>query len=304
MQWYYAVKNQQQGPVEWNELLGLVQAGKVLPSDLVWNADMGSQWVKASTVEGLFPAGGGSPESPTVVSGQPGQTPNREIMAQARDALAGHWGTAVGGGVVYFLVVLGLALVQGTIPFFGYLVQMALQGAVVLGACGFYLKMSRKEEVSIGALFDGFQNFWTAFVAYLLMMLLIFAWALPGVVIVIVAFAWGAVGTVKGSGSGAFMLWLIPVLFLAMIPAMIAQLRYSQTYYVLCDQPGLGGLEAIRVSTRLMQGNKWKLLCLHLRFLGWTLLALLTLGIGFLWLFPYMMASQAHFHDDIKRGQE
>ena len=54
MQWYYAVKGQQQGPVEQDELFSLARDGKLKGSDLVWNSTMGNQWVKASTISGLF----------------------------------------------------------------------------------------------------------------------------------------------------------------------------------------------------------------------------------------------------------
>ncbi|WP_369292780.1 DUF975 family protein, partial [Saccharophagus degradans] len=37
-----------------------------------------------------------------------------------------------------------------------------------------------------------------------------------------------------------------------------------------------------------------------LRFLGWAILCLLTLGIGFLWLIPYMYVTYAKFYDDLK----
>ncbi|MEA5059757.1 MAG: DUF975 family protein, partial [Candidatus Pelethousia sp.] len=39
-----------------------------------------------------------------------------------------------------------------------------------------------------------------------------------------------------------------------------------------------------------------RLFCLHLSFIGWGLLCLLTVGIGVLWLNPYIEASQAGFY--------
>jgi uncharacterized membrane protein len=83
---------------------------------------------------------------------------------------------------------------------------------------------------------------------------------------------------------------------------MIAQFRYSQTYYLLCDVPNIGPLVAIQRSKQMMIGNKWKLFCLQLRFIGWALLCIPTLGIGFLWLIPYMTVSISAFYDDVKDG--
>lgn len=43
---------------------------------------------------------------------------------------------------------------------------------------------------------------------------------------------------------------------------------------------------------------------LHLTFIGWFLLSILTLGIGFFWLGPYVQSAQAHFYEDVKAEYE
>ena len=48
-----------------------------------------------------------------------------------------------------------------------------------------------------------------------------------------------------------------------------------------------------------MQGNKWRLFCLELSFIGWGLLCALTLGIGSLWLRPYEEVARASFYRQI-----
>jgi hypothetical protein len=74
------------------------------------------------------------------------------------------------------------------------------------------------------------------------------------------------------------------------------------TYYIIAENDSIGPLEAITKSKEMMRGNKWKFFCLGFRFLGWGVLCILTLGIGFLWLFPYMIVSYAQFYDDIKES--
>ena len=49
----------------------------------------------------------------------------------------------------------------------------------------------------------------------------------------------------------------------------------------------------------MMKGRKWSLFCLELSFIGWALLCVLTLGIGNLWLAPYIYTSQASFYQNI-----
>jgi uncharacterized membrane protein len=50
----------------------------------------------------------------------------------------------------------------------------------------------------------------------------------------------------------------------------------------------------------MMQGHKGKSFCLYLRFFWWSLLCILTFGIGYLWLGPYVQIAKANFYDDIK----
>jgi uncharacterized membrane protein len=49
----------------------------------------------------------------------------------------------------------------------------------------------------------------------------------------------------------------------------------------------------------MMQGRKMKLFLLDLSFIGWILLSILTLGIGLLWLLPYIYSARAAFYEDI-----
>ena len=59
----------------------------------------------------------------------------------------------------------------------------------------------------------------------------------------------------------------------------------------------------MEVSMQMMKGNKWRLFCLQLSFIGWAILCVLTLGIGYLWLNPYMNAAIAAFYDEVSREE-
>ena len=76
------------------------------------------------------------------------------------------------------------------------------------------------------------------------------------------------------------------------------------TPYILVDRPELSVRDAIRLSGRMMSGRKLDLFCLHLSFIGWMLLCILTLGIGILFLSPYMMTAQAAFYQDVRSDYE
>ncbi len=93
------------------------------------------------------------------------------------------------------------------------------------------------------------------------------------------------------------LLWTL----LLIIPGLIKSYSYSMAYFVHKDNPEIGCNAAIDESMRLMEGHKWELFMLDLSFIGWFFLCLLTLGLGFLWLIPYVMSAHAHFYEDLIR---
>jgi uncharacterized membrane protein len=189
------------------------------------------------------------------------KTENSVLMAQARESLNGKWRLAIGTSIVYLLVLIPIQL----IPFLGFIASILIAGPMAVGLAIFALSISRNKDARVGQLFEGFEKFGASVGAYLLQMIFVILWML-----------------------------------LLIIPGIIAALSYALTFYIIAENDSIGPLEAITKSKEMMQGNKWKLFCLGCRFLGWALLCILTLGIGLLWLIPYMMVSFAKFYDDVK----
>ena len=91
------------------------------------------------------------------------------------------------------------------------------------------------------------------------------------------------------------LLWSL----LFVIPGILAAYSYAVTDYILAECPDLSAREAIARSKELMYGNRWRLFCLNISFIGWDILSALTLGIGTLWLRPYKQAANAAFYREI-----
>jgi uncharacterized membrane protein len=192
------------------------------------------------------------------------KTENIILMQMARESLKGKWGLAIGGCVVFSLI----SIVLSFIPIFGSIGSLIITGPFTLGIIIFSLSISRNQEAKVGQIFDGFNYFGKSLGAYLLVVLFVLLWSL-----------------------------------LLIIPGIIAAISYSMTFYILADNPSIKAMEAIDRSKKMMYGYKWKLVCLQFRFIGWMLLCFFTLGIGLLWLIPYMQISFAKFYDDIKGEQ-
>ena len=92
------------------------------------------------------------------------------------------------------------------------------------------------------------------------------------------------------------MLWTL----LFYIPGIIMSFAYAMTPYILEEHPEISAWDASTRSREMMKGHKFDLFYLYLSFIGWFILALLTAGIGFLWLSPYVDAAKAAFYNDLK----
>lgn len=87
---------------------------------------------------------------------------------------------------------------------------------------------------------------------------------------------------------------------LFIVPGIVKGLAYSLTPFIVKDNPELSPNAAINLSMKMMKGHKFDLFYLYLSFIGWIFLAILTLGIGLLWVIPYMQTSMAAFYLDVK----
>jgi uncharacterized membrane protein len=298
-QWYCYVGGNQHGPVSEEVLKGWIREGRVARTDYVW-ADGMADWVPAGSVPALFegvpgapPVGGAVPSVPPP-GGTGGATPNERLNAQARERLRGTWGIAIGFCLLYFLIQMAI----NSFPYVGGLAMLILAGPLELGWVVFFLTFGRGGRGQIGMLFAGFKNFGQALGAYLLRYVFVLLWFLAFVVPG--AIAGVVVGALAGSPEPGLVVGLILGGIPGMVAAIVASLAYAQTFYLIADEPTLGALEAVRKSKRMMAGSKGKLFCLNLRYFCWGLLCLLTCGIGFLFLGPYMGTGFAHFYDDLR----
>lgn len=105
---------------------------------------------------------------------------------------------------------------------------------------------------------------------------------------------------------GMFLVYLFIFLWslLLIIPGIVKAFSYSMTPYILEEYPELSANEAIDRSRAMMKGHKFDLFWLLLSFIGWGILCFFTLGIGILWLIPYMQTSVAAFYEDVKADYE
>ena len=149
------------------------------------------------------------------------------------------------------------------------LLEVFLLLPVAVGFMNAFRKLLTKLDTNLlGNTFD-FSNYWRKVGGMVLMYVLTFLWTL-----------------------------------LFIIPGIIKAFSYSMTPFILDEFPELGPSEAIHRSRMMMKGHKFDLFWLYLSFIGWAILAILTCGIGFLWLIPYMQTAEAAFYEEVKADYE
>lgn len=73
--------------------------------------------------------------------------------------------------------------------------------------------------------------------------------------------------------------------------------------YIAVDNDDMTAKDCVNKSMELMNGYKWKLFCLILSFIGWEILCVFTLGIGYLFLSPYMQVSLVCFYENVPKDK-
>lgn len=193
-----------------------------------------------------------------------------DFRAIARDALRGRWGSAalvcllagLLGAEIFgapsmridldsseiahlrdffstgvFLRYSAFLLLGGSIGGLYALLRLVVGGAATLGYAKYNLDLVDGLEPDVSTLFSQFHRLWDGFCLHFL--------------------------------RGLFtLLWYL----LLIIPGVIAEYRYAMAAYILAENPDMTVREALRRSSELMQGNKFRLFCLSFSFIGWNIL--------------------------------
>ncbi|MBR4898826.1 MAG: DUF975 family protein [Prevotella sp.] len=187
-------------------------------------------------------------------------------------SLSGKWGTCALAVLIYCLIIYAgsfISLLTVGDSAFGSVINIIWSLACVplsWGLTVYFLDISRQNNPQYSQLFDGYKDFLRIILTYLCF----------------------------GIAIGIGFLLLI-------VPGIIIALMFSQAPFILKDKPELSAIEVLSKSADMMKGHKMDLFLLGLSFIGWGILAMLTLGLGFFLLIPYMYTTFAHFYDDLKK---
>jgi len=102
-----------------------------------------------------------------------------------------------------------------------------------------------------------------------------------------------------------FILIYILIVFLGLIllvvPGIILGLMYSQIFFILADDPGIGVIEAFNLSNKMMKNNMWQFFMLNLEALLYFIAGVFTFFIWWIWLLPRYSIAYAGFYEELKK---
>lgn len=192
---------------------------------------------------------------------------NSTLRQEASEALAGKWASAAGVTLICILIsgVINYIMQDHDLTAVGMLLYLLVIPNCLWGYNIIFLDVYRGGRPKLDTLFSGFKDY----------------------------------GRITGT-SLLTMFYTLLWMLLLIVPGIIKALSYAMTPYILRDYPELSYNAAIEKSMAMMEGYKMKLFLLYLSFIGWYLLCLLTLGIGFLFLYPYCSTSVVAFYENLK----
>lgn len=198
-----------------------------------------------------------------------------ELKANAKEQLRGKWAVAI-ATVLVANILIDSDVMYKVSEKFGLiglsiscsLISLFLGGVISVGLCKFLLDMTTKrEEPRFETLFSQFNIYLKTLGLNILITLSV------------------CIGTI-----------------LFIVPGIIVGLMFSQSYYILSEDPSKSITQCIKESVDMMNGHKWDLFYLELTFIGWWLLTAITVGIAGLWVAAYVKVTETNFYLSIKNN--
>lgn len=247
----------------------------------------------------------------------------------AREKLTGNWGKAAIISLVYFAFYFVLGFIEGILGLsdssIGSLINIIIEIPIIYGLTIVFLRLFTSEESSaidmFSLAFSNFKRSWGIQLQTLLKLLVPIIILVATIFLMIFGSGMALAGAAYSSfspidavdsmssseiitGSGAVVAAVALILLIvASTWCTIKSYYYKIAIFIGIENPNMPSKEAVEKSKELMTGNRWKLFCLEFSFIGWAILASLTFGIGYLWLFPYMIFAQIAFYKHLSGSQ-
>ncbi len=217
-----------------------------------------------------------------------------EARKQARESLRGKWSIIILTFLLY-MVYNTLVACLSMIPFLGtilFIAGIVFDVPFTYGLVMSTLKLKRGENINCYDFFvNGWQNFsraWCLTGRLILKMIVPIILVIVGIILTVIsivtAFAGGILYSSSDVMAGGGILSVIAslVILAGYILAIVYGFKYALSMFIAVDNPNMRPVDCVNKSAELMNGNKGRLFCLFISFIGWYLLA------GLLCIIPFV----------------
>lgn len=231
-----------------------------------------------------------------------------QLKLLARTAMAGHYGVLVSSMLLFFILTFMLESIPGMIIGNRRTISsLALQSVIMLiislltsvisvGLIRIALSVIRRQPYGIGDLFYAFSHHPDRFIIVAFIRALVSTICQLPSYLFTSGFSYRSIGSIfSWQVLLPNLLWTLAGIFLSTV--ILLALALANT--LMIDNDDLSAMEALRESSRLMKGNKGRLFYIDLSFLGLIFLSVFTCYIGMLWVYPYVIMTEAYFYLDV-----
>lgn len=233
-----------------------------------------------------------------------------ELKASAKEKMFGHYGTAVGAVLIIMCTVgsltgitnllVDLTTVSGTVIYYAisFLISL-LSGLFTSGTTYLYLKIICGRTAYVRDIFYGFSlcpnkailmQGWISLITYI-----------ANIPMIVLSYR------MLHATETEILTLMLPYalcIILSGVVSTVLGLLYALVFYLLHDFPQYSTRELLARSRQLMRGHKGRLFYIYVSFLPLFLAAILSCGIGLLWLVPYINATQTEFFLDLIQNKQ
>ena len=226
-----------------------------------------------------------------------------ELKALAKEHLFGRYGTTIGAFIIVYMITMFItffstvfiditSIIGLILNFIISFVISVMAGLFTSGEKYLYLKISCNQRVTVSDVFYGFKLFPNkAILIQLYISIFIYIAMLPMTIL--------SYMIRQNPGDAVLTLvYSLAIIFYGVVITIVT-LIYSQAFYLLHDFPNYTAQELLAMSNKLMKGSKGRLFYLMVSFFPLLLLGLFSCGIAYLWLIPYINATNAEFFLDL-----
>lgn len=185
------------------------------------------------------------------------------------------------------------------------LLMIVVEGLFMMGLIRMANKTADNKTVTINDFSSRTELFFKYIGLYLIIFFIIFVLFL----LLTIAFkSLVAIMFYHGEISMALSIFMIALGLLLVVAILLVTLyigiSFSQVLFILDEEPKLSIREILGRSFDLTEGYAVDYFSLLLSFIGWFILGILTLGILFIWIAPYMMVTMACFYQQLKKDYQ